>query len=419
MSQTVRQLVPRILDRDVTSLIERQKETLRHPIACFDTSILDFLSGLSSRLLSDEATAHHADIQALGFWLRPTALMQMAGRFHVSENVHCLPMPRGLVLLIPPANVDTMFMYGLALSLLAGNATIVRLSERSGEAATALCDHLRQHLDSSPPAIRDRVAAVSFPHDDAIMTVLSQAADVRMIWGGDATVRSLRRLETAPATHDIIFADKFSWSAIKCETWLGLDDALKNRLADLYARDLFLFNQKGCASPRAHIWIGTLKQAADAARDFYPRLVEAARARRVGIDASAHIEKLGSDYLALHDMDIVQRRVYAPRLTVLTLADARKISAFKTIDYGHGLILEGTLDHLFQLTLQAERRDQTLSCFGFTEAELNDFVHACGGRGFDRIVPFGDALTFSPYWDGYDLLHELTRRTYFSYKKEV
>jgi hypothetical protein len=31
------------------------------------------------------------------------------------------------------------------------------------------------------------------------------------------------------------------------------------------------------------------------------------------------------------------------------------------------------------------------------------------GRGVDRIVPFGSALTFSAIWDGYDLLAEFSR----------
>jgi len=31
-------------------------------------------------------------------------------------------------------------------------------------------------------------------------------------------------------------------------------------------------------------------------------------------------------------------------------------------------------------------------------------------RGIDRIVPVGQALDFSPLWDGYVLFSELTRR---------
>jgi hypothetical protein len=33
---------------------------------------------------------------------------------------------------------------------------------------------------------------------------------------------------------------------------------------------------------------------------------------------------------------------------------------------------------------------------------------ALGGKGIDRIVPFGSALSFAAVWDGYDLLHEFT-----------
>jgi len=34
------------------------------------------------------------------------------------------------------------------------------------------------------------------------------------------------------------------------------------------------------------------------------------------------------------------------------------------------------------------------------------------GRGIDRIVPLGKALTFNRYWDGYDLLAEMIRHVY-------
>ena len=58
-----------------------------------------------------------------------------------------------------------------------------------------------------------------------------------------------------------------------------------------------------------------------------------------------------------------------------------------------------------------ERKDQTFSQFGFGQDELTAFATALGGRGIDRIVPFGAALSFATIWDGYDLLHEFTRLT--------
>jgi hypothetical protein len=66
---------------------------------------------------------------------------------------------------------------------------------------------------------------------------------------------------------------------------------------------------------------------------------------------------------------------------------------------------------LLDLVPAMNRQDQTFSHFGFTPAELGAFAGALGGRGVDRIVPFGSALTFSAIWDGYDLPREFTRLT--------
>ncbi|MFC6804089.1 acyl-CoA reductase [Deinococcus caeni] len=39
-------------------------------------------------------------------------------------------MPRGLVFHVPPANVDTIFIYSWLMSVLAGNRNVIRLSSR-------------------------------------------------------------------------------------------------------------------------------------------------------------------------------------------------------------------------------------------------------------------------------------------------
>jgi hypothetical protein len=78
---------------------------------------------------------------------------------------------------------------------------------------------------------------------------------------------------------------------------------------------------------------------------------------------------------------------------------------------GAGTFPVATVDCLASLVPLLGRRDQTLSHLGFPPGELGDFARALAGRGLDRIVPFGRALTFGAIWDGYDLLHEFTRRT--------
>ena len=76
---------------------------------------------------------------------------------------------------------------------------------------------------------------------------------------------------------------------------------------------------------------------------------------------------------------------------------------------GAGSFPQLTIGSLGELTRLIGRRDQTLSVFGFEREELEHFLSEAGGVGFDRVVPWGSALSFSSVWDGYDLLREFTR----------
>ncbi len=81
---------------------------------------------------------------------------------------------------------------------------------------------------------------------------------------------------------------------------------------------------------------------------------------------------------------------------------------------GVGTVAHARVGRLADLVPLIERRDQTLSHFGFSEADLVELVMALAGRGVDRLVPVGQALAFAPTWDGYDLLREFTRLTTLS-----
>ena len=64
-----------------------------------------------------------------------------------------LVFPRGNVFHLPPANVDTIFVYSWAISALAGNHNVVRISSRSaGAAEVILEDQLLASLRSGTTA---------------------------------------------------------------------------------------------------------------------------------------------------------------------------------------------------------------------------------------------------------------------------
>jgi hypothetical protein len=71
------------------------------------------------------------------------------------------------------------------------------------------------------------------------------------------------------------------------------------------------------------------------------------------------------------------------------------------------LLFQYRIAELEELRPFVSRRDQTMTYFGFDIRELETLASRL--NGLDRIVPVGQALNFSRFWDGYDLFQELTR----------
>ena len=96
----------------------------------------------------------------------------------------------------------------------------------------------------------------------------------------------------------------------------------------------------------------------------------------------------------------------------LTVLELTTLDGFDRTHPGAGLFYAIALRSLDELAPFVVRKDQTMTVSGIDTERLARFVRQVNGRGIDRIVPFGEALTFGRYWDGYDLLAELTRRVY-------
>jgi Acyl-CoA reductase (LuxC) len=93
----------------------------------------------------------------------------------------------------------------------------------------------------------------------------------------------------------------------------------------------------------------------------------------------------------------------------LCVLGLKHLGAFDRTHPGAGMFFDARVDGLSDLVEFVRRKDQTLTTYGFSTDELTEFARSLHGRGLDRIVQFGDALSFGSLWDGYDLLAELTR----------
>ncbi|WP_310376833.1 acyl-CoA reductase [Catenuloplanes atrovinosus] len=377
------------------------------PLTVGDARVVAFLGALSARLLSPSVARAHPELGSLGFFLRRAELARTVERIRTTDP-HTVRRPRGLVFHVPPANVDTVFVYSWALSALAGNRNVVRLSSRSAGAADAVLAALNAALADADPVIARTQRMITYGRDDAVTAALSAACDLRVLWGGDASVTELRRYPLGPLARDLTFPDRSSFAVLSAAGWLTAAGDAQRAAAEGYANDVYWFDQAACSSPGTLYVIGAPADAEKAVDGFRRELAEAVHRRGWTVDAAMAVEKRVRAYGLAADGRAVGVRFPSNELAWLRLADgAEPARAW----LGAGVVAVSRLDSLLDLVPMVGPRDQTVSHFGFTVGQLRPLVEALPGRGVDRIVPFGQALSFAPVWDGHDLLEEFTTRT--------
>jgi Acyl-CoA reductase (LuxC) len=376
-----------------------------------DQRIRDFLGVFSRRLLRPDLARRFPELGSLGFFLRKGEMARALDRLTDggTGGVRVRHAPRGLVLHFPPANVDTIFVYSWALSALAGNANIVRVSQRSAGAAQAVIDALNDALADAHPAVAQTQRMISYERDDATTAALSEICDLRVIWGGDRSVTEIRTHPIAPLARDLPFPDRSSFAAVSVPGWLAAPAEARAAAVDGFANDVFWFDQAACSSPRNLFWVGGDDATIDAVRAEFTALLDDTVTRRGWqVDAAMAVEK----HVAAYGL-AASGAATGVRFTGNAIADVDLAGPGAVQRHWLGA---GTLCHLRVATLAElvptiHRKDQTFSQFGFTADELDGFVTELAGRGVDRIVPFGSALTFAGIWDGFDLLTEFSRIT--------
>lgn len=377
----------------------------------------DFAGALSRALTTDPAARAHPELVALGFWLRPAHLQRlMAGITRRADDPVdadaatdlALPLPRGLALHFAPGNVDTLFAYSWLVALLCGNRNLVRLSSRHSPQTQVLLTLLGRLLDEPTwSAIAGRVAVLRYDHDDAFSARLSSLCDVRVVWGGDAAVRSLRALPLPPHATELCFPDKTSLAVLQAEAVAALAPAALTRLAQGFAADAYSFGQRACSSPRVVAWLGTADAVAAAQAGFWPAVTTAAQRLHHGLGAAEAVAKEVAAALLAMDADVHYSND-GPSLVKRVWLDTPALHA--QVHCGGGLFLETRITQLDALRPLLDRRVQTVATYGVPRQAWLDWVQQAGPRGIDRIVPLGQALDFAPVWDGLDLWQAFTRQ---------
>ena len=372
----------------------------------FSTGRRQTLAQLSRLILHDPVLRADAASVALGYWLRRANVDSLAENFERRQRAapDTVFVPAGRVFHVAPGNVDTVFVYSWALSYLCGNQNVVRVSSSQNDLQSRLLALLSQLMrDDAELAAGNRFC--TYEHDERINEALSLWSTHRVLWGGDETVTQLRAVPLSPHASERVFGSKFSYGVISMAAYLTASADTVDRLAAGFFNDIFWFDQMACSSPHLLIWIGSVEQLDPALDRFHRALAKEIERRRYRGAASSAMHRLNFVFNRACEVDLRADLNHAEFLAV-RLPDGPVWS--KEI-CGAGLFAHRRADHLLQVAELGGQGDQTVTHFGFSREDLRELARKAGAKGVDRFVPVGEALTFDPVWDGYDLIGDFLR----------
>ena len=384
-----------------------------YPLRPFDSITKNFLDKLSRKILRDTQMVSRPEMVALGFWLRKSKINRIENEQSVKQSGgNNTFSPLGIVFHICPANVDTMFMYSMVISLLVGNKNILRISSRLKDPVVLrLFDHLNELMKSDEFSVfKDYINIIKYGHDEAINSFLSRSANARLIWGGDNTIRTFQGFEKGARTKDIVFADRVSMTIFGSNALLSLDDEEWDKFANSFFNDSYTFDQKGCSSPQTIFFLGDRESNKDAAHLLQQKMtpyLEMKYEKDTASIASLKLNRMVDDSLA----GILEDQKGSNLLKIIQLEEGVDYSQLHGC--GGGYFYSRGISHINELINLSVPKVQTITHFGLKDDQLNDLLQLAYGEGIDRIVRLGNALKFDYVWDGYNLIQELSRTVYF------
>lgn len=376
----------------------------------FDERAVHFVSSFSQKLLTNKCIREFPELMALGHWFRKANLMEMANHCKHTRPGQ-VQVGRGLVFHLAPSNVDSIFMYSWLLSLLAGNANLIRISQKGGQQQEILIELLNKLVQAPEHhEVAERFVLITYGHDVHITQTISEACMMRVVWGGDETVRTIRSIPLRPVATELCFADRFSVAALAASAVLQANEHELKELVKGFYNDAFWFAQQACSSPRLVVWIGNDEEIQKASQKFWSEL-ESYIQHQQAVNAPAMVmARLGAvfEYAALKLARLSEDdrlSDFPVRLNMQTPG----MNSIRGIHCGNGLFLQTHISHLSELGAKLSENEQTVSAYGFQEDDFLALIEELPARALDRIVPVGSALAFNHVWDGQDLITSFTR----------
>ena len=395
------------MDNDIKYLAGTEIKSFS-PLIPYSDLTCNFLSDLSEEILNKNRYKDFPDIVSVAFFARKGNIQRLKRNF-VHDNHKRLG--KGLAFHITPSNIPIQFIFSYFFGLLSGNANVVRVPSKNFPQIDLMCDLLNKILDRETyTEIKNMTAVVQYDKNSDWTKIFSAKCQVRLIWGGDATIENIRQIPIPPRATELVFADRYSLAIMNEEAVSKLNDLELARLARNFYNDTYLVDQNACSSPHLILW---QKDPVNRGREKFWQAVEKIALERYDfppIKATGKYQTFCQNAIKFPQVGAIEKNnnyLYKAQISEL-------FSGIENLRGKFGLFYEHDISSLNDLADIVNEKYQTLTYFGFTAEDLADIVIKNRWLGIDRIVPVGNSLDMGTVWDGYDLISEMSRIVYFN-----
>ncbi len=373
------------------------------PYEPYDELLCKFLNDLSVELRSGENSSAYPDVIAFSFWCRKANISKLKTGFNNKET----RLGLGMIFHIAPSNVPVNFAFSFVFGLLSGNANIVRVPSNPFPQIDIICSAINQlFLSDIYKDIKAMTSFIRYEQNDEITGMYSLKCDARIIWGGDITIRNIRKIASVPERCvDIAFSDRYSICLIDAPSVIKLDEAGLIRLSEKFYNDTYLMDQNACSSPHLIFWQGAEKELAKERFWMAVSNIVGEKYQLAAISAVDKYTMLCHSAINLNNIKSFKKHSnYVYRIDLETVPDD-----IDTLRGKFGYFYEYNIDDINNIAHIINTKYQTFTYFGVNKFELLNFVVKNRLSGIDRIVPVGKALEMDIVWDGYDIVKSLSR----------
>jgi hypothetical protein len=372
--------------------------------AIFDEKVEKMLSMLSRAILTEKSSKEFPDLISIAFAIRPTNLKL----YRTSFVSGIQRKGRGRSFHITPANVPLNFVFSYVFALLAGNPCLIRLSSREFPQVNLFNDILKGVLQNPEfDFIKKSTCFVKYPHNQKVTDFFSKNCEVRVIWGGDSTIRQIRLSEIPTRAIELTFPDRYSFSLLNADHMINIENEKLDQLIEKFFADAYLFDQRGCSSPKLVCWTGSSANIESMSKIFWAQLRSKAE-QRYDLQTKSSMDKfVDACLIASSDSSVLRMDMTN---NFLLVADAKMDSSLIGDFQGrYGTFLQCRVSEWSDLELIVSEKFQTMTYFGYDRPDLIAVFSRINLRGIDRIVPVGQAFDVSINWDGINFVEALSR----------